>query len=793
MANGPMDPNVGLDYYRGLDKGAQDVESQVIPEKQALNTRYVSDFLSKRGITPENFDKNFTLATAIDLTASQKSSNGAQEMFKVLSKTKAFLDKNNMSNLLEKNDESTVKSDIHFELANRDDLKNEADLQRGYYTYRAVKMYCDRMFKIREQFSDVREKEKTVVDKGVKEEFAGVMEEVKKNFSHMDGKEKLLLVVGGIIGAAMLMGSDNPRIGKIRETIWTCAKIGGVAWFGNTLVKVFTGKTALQTVSDWSKSNVATEAFWTKTFKTNSEKAEIMRNSTIFLGDKNFMYLAEEYKKARDLGRNKISIPSVGSKDMTPEQIYTALDVFFTKDPKYSVENLMRKYALVKPAPNWREVVGSELIEDQSIVMQDSLVSRTVDAVGNTADKAYNLIVPAATVAYEDVKGVGRKILKGGKEVASDVGGAAKAAWAWVKDLYRKNFGEEGTDDQILEWSKKSLKNFKQSEGGDLEKFLRENNPEKQKADGYVEAMRNGQYEQMNDVDIKYVIRDAGTTSAAMYVCAGCKVPGVIGNEQGVLDAMKKSDAGAREFLKKKYPQIGDKIDTFVEFGQGAYIVDQTSYKVFVRMPLPGTTEFNQRNSGQWTPDKMKTGKYIETFGPNNKFEYSKLEPDQQNLLRLKFFLDVSQTAEINAVVDKYNRMYQDKGLPLNVVNKRFIEDSADREEVMKAMKALGFKPKLKQNEGFLDAKESDIAALEKDAASNIVGSDDVKKNFQEIARLSMGNLVRLAILGDQYAMEQYKFDPSPDSKALRKTIDDLLKAYKEDLSKKVKQANREG
>jgi hypothetical protein len=661
------------------------------------------------------------------------------------------------------------------------------------------------------------------------------MEDVKKNFGDLGGKEKMLVVVGGLIGAAMLMSSDSPRVSKIRETVWTCVKIGGFAWLGNTLFKVFTGKTALDTISDWSKSNTATESFWTKTYKTNSEQAEILRASTVYLGDKPFNYLAGEYKKARDLGKNRVELPTVMSKDMTPEQIYTSMDVFFKR---YPVEKLMQKYAQMTPPPTWREVVGTEMIEDGSIEMEDSLISRTTDAVHSTVNNAYNWIAPKAKAAgeyvssgglaqgmakggeaiggavavvgkgigagakglilgvgagvggvaagvYEGGKGVGKGVLAGAGEVASDISEAAKAAWAWAKETYRKNFGKEGSDDEVKEWAEKSLKNWDESQSGDLEKFIREHNAEKKKADGYVDAMRNGTFERVNDVDVKSIVRDGDS----IYVSAGCRVPGVVGNEQGVLDAMKKSDAAAREFLKKKYPQVSEKIDTFVEFSQGVYVVNDNSYKVFVRMPLPGTIEFNQRNAGRWTPEEMKKRKDIEIFGPDNKFEYAKLEPWEQNNLRLRFYLDSSQTSELDAVCDKYTRMYNTKGLAIDVVRKRFMENDEDRDTVYNALR---FDRKLFPNRGVLEAHEGKIATIEKNAAANVVGSDDVKKAFEERMRKDLGIPLRLALLGDKSAMDFYNYDPASSDKTKVRNADDLLKTYENKLAQAAKLRNAE-
>lgn len=829
MAQGAFDPNVDLGYYRREDE--VNAENERIPEKQTLDARYVSDFLSKAGITAENFDKRFALSTAIDLT-SKKHSKGEGEMFDVLTKTKSFLDQRGLGNLLENMNESTTKSNIHFELEKRNELQHEADLQRGYFTYRTIKMHIDRSFKIKEQFTEDRGKEKTKVEKGVKEEFAGVMEDVKKNFSSLEGKEKMLLVVGGLIGAAMLMSSDSPRVARIKETVWTCVKIGGFAWLGNTVFKVFTGKTALDTISDWSKSSVANEAFWTKTFKTDAEQAEILRKSSVYLGDKDFMYLAQEYKKARDLGKNRVEIPTIRNSDMTPEQIYTSLDVFFKR---YPVEQLMQKYSQVKPPkPNWREVMGTEMIEDGSIEMSDSLVSRTVDGVKSTVNNAYNWVAPKAKAAgeyvttgglaagmaqggqaigagaaqvgkgigsgvkglvlgvaagaggvakgvYEGAKGVGAGVVEGVGVVGQDVAEVAKAAWVWAKDVYRKNFGKEGTDDEVVEWSKKALKNWDESMSGDLEKFLRENNAEKKKADGYVDAMRNGSYERVNDVDVKSVVRDGDS----IYVSAGCRVPAVIGNEQGVLEAMKKSDAGAREFLKKKYPQVGDNIDKFIEFSQGVYVVNDNSYKVFVRMPLPGTIEFNQRNAGRWTPEEMKKRKDVETFGTDNKIEYGRLEGWQQRRLRLRFYLDDSQTSELDAVCDKYTRIYNTKGLPLDVVMKRLMENDEDRDAVYNAVK---INRNLFPNRGTLESYESKITTIEKDAKGKVVGGDDTKVAFEERMRKDFGYYVRLAILGDKEGMRFMNYDPASSSPSVIRTPEDLLKRYEKMIDEAVKQ-----
>ena len=205
----------------------------------------------------------------------------------------------------------------------------------------------------------------------------------------MDGKEKLLVVVGGLIGAAFLLTSPSERVGRARELIWTAAKIAGFGWLGNTAFKIVTGKTFLNSVSDWTKDKVATSEFWNKHYKkSKSEEIEIMRLSTISMGDKDFMMLAKEYKKAKDLGQRTITLPNMGSNDLTPAQVYTAMEVFFNR---YPVENLIQKYSLVKPPPpTWQQVVGAEMIDDKSIDMPSSLLNRTFDEIHSGGTRLWN-------------------------------------------------------------------------------------------------------------------------------------------------------------------------------------------------------------------------------------------------------------------------------------------------------------------------------------------------------------------------------------------------------------------
>ena len=763
MAAGFPETNIDLlKLYR--DKDEKTVEQEVIPEKQTLNGRNVNEFMARKGMTRDNFEKLFNLNTAIELVGA-KHSRGEAEMFNVLGKAKTFLDQRGVPNLFENMNDKTVKSNIAFELGKRNELNRQPEIEHAYYTYRTVREYCEKMLKIREESSKQRGREREKVESSLKGDFAGVIEGVKKNFGNMSSGEKLITVGGILIGLVMLAKSESPRVAKIKEALWTCVKIAGVGYAANTIFKVFTGKTALDSISDWSKSSVAKESFWTRSFKTEADKAEILRTSMVYLNDKDFLRLAGEYQHAKSRDIKRIVLPTVDTRDMTPEQIYTALEVFFQK---YPVERLMQKYRQYKPRPTWAEVVSTEMVEDGTVPFDNGLVDRTVDAAHSAATRGYNEIAPPVGKGYEKVKA---GVLTAGVALKEAVGGT----WEWTKNLFHKTFGRKGSDAEVKEWVDKALKNDI-TQSADLEKFIREKNGIRN-SEGYVNTLARGQYDATSN--LKYF-----ESADSMYVIADSKVNNILGDQSVLAAAMKNADSNARNFLKKKYPLVGNKIDTFAEFSVGVYVISDATYKVFMRMPLPGTEEFNLRNAGRWTPKEMAQRKGIEIFGPKNSIEYNKLQPWEQQRFRARFYLDNTQQSEINQVCDYLSRRYRNAGgLSIEFVMQQMFENDKDRDDVFRELK---FDRKLYANRGLLEAYEKKITDLEKDAASDVPGSKDAKKSFEQKMRNLIGYPVRLAILGDSEAMPACNYDPTSTSKDVFKTPNELLKWYKKRLKELV-------
>jgi len=757
-------------------------------------------------------------------------------MHTTLSKTKAFLDGKHWSDLLEDTNEAAAKSSIHRKLEEDKALENEADLQYAYDTYRLVKTYCKRIFTFRKHLNETLEGEKKNVGKTFKEDVAGVMDNVKKNWNSLSGKEKLAVAAGGLITAAMILTSENPRMERLKEVAITCCKIAGVAWLGNKVCKVFMGETAIDAINEWSSETVASSDFWKRAFHTESEKAEALRKATIFVGDIDFMRIAGEYKKAKDLGKDKIDLPTVSSKDMKPEDIFTAMKVL---DSKYPVDQLMQKYALAKPPkPTFQEVVAAEMIEDKTIEMDDSLPSRVGAQVKGAYTRATNYIVPKVEAAgdyiangkleeklatggekvgtflgktgrgigvgfkglavgaaagvgglakggYEGVKAVGKEALAGAKEVGGDLKEAGGETWEWVKSLYYENFGRLDTDEKMLEWDKERMRVWVESSQKDLDTTIRQKVPDQEKAQGYIDAGKKGQPEKFNDIVIRFIERNG-----AVFVAADETVQNTTTVTKEMIKAPKKSYEGAVAFLQNKYNIPADKIKDMIDMPYlGMHIQDTGVDRVYMRMALPGTPEYNQRLSGGWVPNRLRGLKEEILFNEGNKLDVTKLDDWQKNLLRVRFYLDASQTKELAEICNWYNQHYLGRGMPHRlVIGAIFEKEDKKRDDTLRS--DLRFAPKLVEKRDLLDTHESEIANIEEKAASKIKGSFAAKQEFETTVRRVWGYRLRLAILGDRASMDLYDYDPASTDKTKIRNIKDLLATYNHKLEKEAELKN---
>jgi hypothetical protein len=358
----------------------------------------------------------------------------------------------------------------------------------------------------------------------------------------------------------------------------------------------------------------------------------------------------------------------------------------------------------------------------------------------------------------------------------------ATRGWNWmltgqgfgvVKYLYMKAFGKEDDPDKMREWATKYLKNSVLKDT-DLDKWLDENFTNKS-ATQYKYVLKAGA---IDPSGIKYV----ETPGDSIYVVSDANITNVAGNEQAIADAIKAAEQKATGYLKGRYPDIADNIYKFVEISGGTRVVENSTFKIFIRMPLPGTPEYAQKSIGVQKPPAYEERRNIEIFGPNNKIEYSKLEPNEQERLRIRFLMDAGQTVELEKICDWFTRKYRTQNMTIKGVTDRLFKDDDDRK---KALEETGASQGLNSRNHILAALEGQIEDIEKDAAKDVRGASTAYMEMVEQMRISHGYKVRLALLGDSAAKAFCNFDPNKDG-----ATDKLLKDYKERCKQFVKDKN---
>lgn len=372
-----------LKYYRKLD--TPDTGDGVVqPENQTLNSRHIAAFLmgkynleARRAKEEDlrNFDDQFNLAAAKELVGSKKS-QGEQKMLEILTEAELFLEERNALKIFENMNEAAAMSQLHDLLSKKQELGEFDWLKKAYQTYRLIRVYCKRTIQVGMMGKESRDEQKTDIasesGQKAKDTLGKAVDKLKENFGNMSGTSQLIAVGAILYVTASVLASENEGVNKFKRGIWAFAKLGMGAYAINILTQVATGKTAWEHVAGASKADIAKESFWTNTFRTDKENAEILRKGLVYLHEQDFLDLAERYRRASADNTKKIELASVDKTYMTPEQIYIALDVFFrqyggTRNPINNAENLSKKYRDCKPRLSWGECVTTELVEDGKI------------------------------------------------------------------------------------------------------------------------------------------------------------------------------------------------------------------------------------------------------------------------------------------------------------------------------------------------------------------------------------------------------------------------------------------
>ena len=392
-----------LEQYRQKDEKTP--QGELLPENETLNGERINDYMKNNGFhSVENFDERFSMQTVYDVL-SLGNTRGEKEMMSIIKSAQSFLESIGREKLmLESPTRAAFASTISKELLRRNQLDEEADLLKSYEAFATVRDVMRNRLVMHEQFTEQREDEKEGIGESMKETFTGIYKEVKKNFNGMSSTEKLVTVGALVISGGWFVMSDNEHVKEIKETLWSGLKLAGGAGAGavgfNYLWKLFTGKTALTAFDEWTESTAGNAEFWEKTFQTDAEKAETLRKGIVYLGDMDFLTLAKKYKDAKRKGETRINLVTVDKSDMTPEEVYTALETFFSK---YPVEKLELRYRKSETSPEFMNVVTTMLAEDGRLEYEGNVYERTVQTIDDWRTRGWNWLVTGAGLGKREM------------------------------------------------------------------------------------------------------------------------------------------------------------------------------------------------------------------------------------------------------------------------------------------------------------------------------------------------------------------------------------------------------
>ncbi len=534
-----------LEDYRRSDK--KNEQGETMPDNQTLNGTRISFYLESHGFTPKNFNERFKVKTALDILE-LRSTQGETEMAKSIGGARDFLARQGLQDLLEMRDPAAFRSSLHKEMLTRKAVDQEAAVLKGYAAYQTVRQLAEKPLAIKQQVAEKKDSTKVEMGSGFREQIGSVLAGVKDNYKKMDAGQKTLLL-GGLIGlGTWFLSSEDETVKKVRDTFWnglkTAGLYGGGALVVNEVVRVFNGKSAFDAIGDYISPATGRTEFWREAYKTDEKKAEAIQSSLVYLGNQDFMILAEKYKTAHDSGKNKIE--GLFIKDMAPEDIYSALDIFFMK---YSYAKVVPKYRNFNPRPTWLEAVSWEMAENADITLNGDFSDRVTTQIESAAVRGWNWLMVG--------KGLGM-----------------------MKSLYLKVNGKPGTDDEVKNWVKSQAKLENDvDKKRDLETFC----------DRKIGTTYTASYKRALNAkadDSKYQGVSTVTEGGYIYIVSKAPMFNPSDHEKAIADAITAARENALSYLKTHHPEKSKNSEMTTKMEAGARVREDSEYVMFLRMPV---------------------------------------------------------------------------------------------------------------------------------------------------------------------------------------------------------------
>ncbi|MCA9373962.1 hypothetical protein KC725_02260 [Candidatus Peregrinibacteria bacterium] len=732
------------DMLKQVRETDEQSEVQKNKEKQTLHSSRIQKYIEEHELTADNFGDKFDFDSALELLRMKKT-RGESLMEQELVSAKEYLDKldENGTEMMSDSDHDTFKSNLHALLEEKKALDHEKDISLAHQKYLLIRSLVYKRVSIQSKFESKREDKKVEITKGLKDGFSDKWKEIKKNYRKMSKGEKAVAVGALVIGTIWLFSqSDNPKIQKVKEYAWKGLKLAGAGVGINYAWKLFTGKTAVDALDNYASSTAGNAGFFKEAFKTDDEGGELMQRSFTYMHDEDILDMAKRYRQARANKIKKIEVASVAHSDMTPEEIYTAVDTFFKRHPIDEVEKRFKNEK--SDQRKWSTAAATLMGEDGRFEADEPVLDR----------------------AYENVR-------YGWHTSLNYIG--STAGWKYVKDTYRDWTGKEVNDTppaEFKDWFKDFFGHSIQSEAK-LSEYVKGETKAKS-SQNLVDVVDHGQVEG----NVKHL---KGTDSH--YAMVRISLNDIEKNTKAAGDAWNKSMKRLEEFFGDQYPDYKDKINKYIVPETGCCIVDSREYVFFARMPLPNSAEFQSLEFGKRTNLDLMKDKDLETF--EGKMTFDKLESWEKDQFRILYGLDASQIgADTDKIFAEITKKYEALAVPILKMKQDILNDEDLRDEMLKK---AGVEPKLRGNRTLL----ADIEEIEKDEAASVTGAgENYARVIAEMKRLQ-GNTFRLAILGDEKARKQIKWGPVDGHISSDSAFEAAKNKYRESCRKYVKEFNQ--
>jgi len=563
-------------------------------------------------------------------------------------------------------------------------------------------------------------------------------------------------------------------VDEAKHILWVSAKIGMALYAGNTAFKVFTGKKFVDWASEGVKSSIHTDEFWMKNFHVpadHPERAEALRDSIAYLGDRDFLDLYNAYVHARDNGEKKVDL-LVNEKDMTPEQNFMALDTFFKEFPMDSEK--LAEYQKQKPHRTWLQGVTKEIAEHGLPISK-----QLGDRVKGAAHDAYTV---TKDFFYEE--------------------GSDK--YEWLTQKWHGVFGDKKP-------TKEELKKFAEEkiiptmiESEQMESFIKSRPLSKPYTDAFYEAYRTVPQDNVRSYEDK---KSGGTNS--VYLIIDTPNPH-FADPKYIKEANDAAEKKAKEFIEAHYPDAKGHTDLLLNNRFACFDATEGTTRTFFRVPLPGGPEFNRYAMiGRPKGEQLKENE--EVFSMTDTIDFDLMEQEksreyflgeaESKIILLRSYFSETQRDELHDLCRRLTLFYRQKEWSKNFIRDRIrSKDNDDIEKQVEAM--MKENPLIKQDlfehsENLSKVREEEIQAIEK-KAKNKRDSGIIFTHDEETAELfgrrlydTLGLDVRLALLHSPKKMKELHYNPDSTNEEDKRSPKELLEWYENSAIDKAKQLRK--